>query len=76
MAVADDDVHILVIRVWREPGADPPFRARITFGDRQPAVGAVTSDPEDVMESVRSWLSERAHDRAGRDGGATSLDRE
>ena len=58
-----DDSGVLVIRVWREPGAEHPFRARITHGaEEPPATGAATSDPDEVLAAVREWLAERVRD--------------
>jgi hypothetical protein len=59
-----DEAGVLVIRVWREPDAEKPFRARITYGgERETAASTPTSDPDDVVEAVRRWLAERARDQ-------------
>ena len=58
-----DDSGVLVIRVWREPDAKSPFRARITQGAGETAtIGAATSDPDEVLAAVRQWLAERVRD--------------
>ena len=57
-----DTFDVLTIRVWREPDTERPFRARITYGGGDPKTAASipTTDPENVVETVRQWL--REHD--------------
>jgi hypothetical protein len=64
-AVDDDESGVLVIRVWCEPEADAPFRARITYGGEQQETETtrVTTDPEEILEAVRRWLRERTQHR-------------
>jgi hypothetical protein len=61
-----DDFGVLVIRVWREPDADQPFRARITYDgeDRATAATRPTTDPDAVLDAVRRWLDERSGDHS------------
>ncbi|HKC28306.1 MAG TPA: hypothetical protein VKB75_09865 [Jatrophihabitans sp.] len=61
----DDEFGVLVIRVWHEPGADVPFRARITYGgaDDQTAASASTGDPDEVVAAVRRWLHAQMQQR-------------
>jgi hypothetical protein len=50
--------RVLVITVWREGDAEHPLRARLTYGrasDDAPNT-VVTSDPDEVLETVRQWL--------------------
>jgi hypothetical protein len=65
MAIRDgvgDDSGVLVIRVWNEPDAEQPFRARITYGDdvQGTVASAPTTDPEDVVQAVRRWLDRQS----------------
>ncbi|MDT4906286.1 MAG: hypothetical protein QOH52_4302 [Pseudonocardiales bacterium] len=62
---AADDDGVLVIRVWRDPIGDAPFRARITYGedDHKTVASASTSDPDAVVRAVRRWLRERMRDQ-------------
>jgi hypothetical protein len=53
------DGGIMVIRVWTEAGAANGFRARLTFGrpEGEETRSVVSADVDDVVESVREWLS-------------------
>jgi len=49
----------MIIRVWNEPGHEHGFRARLTSdpgGGGEPQM-SVIADPENVLESVRTWLA-------------------
>jgi hypothetical protein len=61
----DDEFGVLVIRVWNEPDADAPFRARITYGGDQQETETtpVTTDPDEIVDAVRRWLRERMQHR-------------
>jgi hypothetical protein len=49
---------IMVIRVWNEAGTPSGFRARLTFGAGDgDSRSTVSADADDVVESVREWLS-------------------
>lgn len=49
---------IMVIRVWNEPGRADAFRARLTYGtDDDDAQSTVFAQGDEVLESVRAWLS-------------------
>ncbi len=62
-----EDFDVMVIRVWREPDADVPFRARVTCGrEDATTVGAVVDTAEDVVETVRRWLADPRWDRPSR----------
>jgi hypothetical protein len=57
---AGEGVGVLVIHTWRESDAEHPFRARVTYGraaDDAPAT-VVTTDPDEVVNTVRRWLTE------------------
>jgi len=58
-----DDVGVLVIRAWCEPGREPAFRARVlavsTTLEEVEEVGVATSVSE-AIDLVRGWLSESA----------------
>jgi hypothetical protein len=58
----DGDLGVLVIRVWLEPDADNPFRARLIYGDadEEAATTAVTTRPDEVLDAVRRWLDEHS----------------
>ncbi len=58
---AHDDFGVLVIRVWHEPGAQRPFRARIVYGDaeRELLASDATGNPDEVLDAVRKWLREQ-----------------
>jgi hypothetical protein len=51
---------VLVIQAWQEADADVPFRARVTYGrtaDDAPTT-VVTTDPDEVVDTVQRWLTE------------------
>jgi len=54
-----DDVGVLVIRAWCEPGREPAFRARVlavsTTLEEVEVVGVATSVGE-AVDLVRGWL--------------------
>jgi hypothetical protein len=57
-AASVEESRVLVITVWRERDAEHPLRARLTYGrasDDAPTT-VVTSDPGEVLETVRRWL--------------------
>lgn len=57
---AAERFDVLVIRVWRETDAQHPFRARVTYGlatDDAPTT-VVTTDPDEVVNTVQRWLTE------------------
>jgi len=64
MAHDDDQVALLVVRVWLEPGAAPPaMRARLTatsnLTDRDvPPEVRVAADVDAVCDHVRRWLGD------------------
>jgi hypothetical protein len=54
---------VLVIRVWREPGRDAPFRARVlSVGAslEQVHVVLVATSAREVLGAVDDWLGECA----------------
>ncbi|MDP9883211.1 hypothetical protein J2W21_000701 [Sinomonas atrocyanea] len=58
---AIEELGALVLRVWREPGAEQGLRVRIlaSEGQSEPASMAVVADPESALEAVRKWLEAR-----------------
>lgn len=56
-----EELGALVLRVWRERGADQGLRVRIlaSEGQSEPASMAVLADPEAAVEAVRKWLDAR-----------------
>jgi hypothetical protein len=51
---------VLVIQAWWETNTQPPFRARVTYGgtaDDAPTT-VVTTDPDEVVDTVQRWLTE------------------
>jgi hypothetical protein len=57
---AAERLGVLVIQAWRETDAQPPFRARVTYGrtaDDAPTT-VVTTDLEEVVDTVQRWLAE------------------
>jgi hypothetical protein len=49
---------VLLIRVWVEP-REPGFRARLLMGDpANPTSVRTVSSPEQVVETVRTWLDD------------------
>lgn len=50
---------VLLIRVWVEPHREPAFRARLLMGDpANPTSVCTMSSPEQVVETVRTWLAD------------------
>jgi hypothetical protein len=50
---------VLLIRVWVEPRREPGFRARLLMGDpTNPTSVRTVSSPEQVVETVRTWLAD------------------
>ena len=57
-SAAPPNSGIMVIRVWNEAGTPSGFRARLTFGaGDDESRSTVSADADDVVESVRAWLS-------------------
>jgi hypothetical protein len=55
---AAEHSRVLVIAAWREADAEHPVRVRLTYGrvsDDAPTT-VVTSDPDEVLDTVRQWL--------------------
>lgn len=65
------DGGTFVIRTWFEPGQEPGFRARVTYGESQggPQGTAAAMHPDEVLRLVEEWLSAQ---RGGRNGGRNS----
>lgn len=57
---AAERVGVLVIQAWRETHENQPFRARVTFGRTtdDAATTVVTTDPDEVVNTVQRWLRE------------------
>ena len=64
MTADNEHASVLVIRVWRESGAEPgDLRARLTQTLDVAAPGwdeAAAAGEEGILAAVRSWLSEVA----------------
>jgi hypothetical protein len=63
---ARERIGVLVIRAWREEGAETDaLRARITSTNdlAQPPVEAVSTSETEIVEIVRAWLG-RVAERA------------
>lgn len=64
MAADDEHASVLVIRVWREGGAEPgDLRARLTNALDLDAPGweeCAAAGEESIVAAVRSWLREVA----------------
>jgi hypothetical protein len=61
--MASGPERVMVIRIWSEPGRDPPFRARVVVlgsPDTPPQTLGVTTSVEVVEAWVRGWLDDRA----------------
>jgi hypothetical protein len=57
---AAERLGVLVIQAWRETDAQPPFRARVTYGrttDDAPTT-VVTTNPDEVVDTVQRWLAD------------------
>ena len=54
-----DELGMLVLRVWREPGSEEGLRIRIMAGEgaQEPVTVSVASEEESALESVRAWLA-------------------
>ena len=67
----DDQMHTMVIRVWREPTHQAGFRARLTTSWKDSPDPSVdfAATPEEVVERVRQWVFEIAE---GPENGASS----
>jgi hypothetical protein len=53
---------IMVVRVWNEGGRPDAFRARLTYGTGDDdSRSTVFADPDEVLESVRAWLTTFTH---------------
>ena len=64
---ATERVGVLVIQAWLETDARHPFRARVTFGRTtdDASTTVVTTDPDEVVNTVQRWLRELSY--PGRD---------
>ncbi|NUP74421.1 MAG: hypothetical protein HOQ07_07210 [Sinomonas sp.] len=65
-----EELGTLVLRVWKEPGAEHGVRIRVLTSDGawEPADLKVTPDPEAAVKSVRDWLGSRIAERHAGEG--------
>ncbi|WP_138443233.1 hypothetical protein [Sinomonas susongensis] len=57
-----EELGTLVLRVWKESGAEGDLRIRILASDGawEPSVMKVTGNPEEAVKSVSDWLGARS----------------
>lgn len=60
-----EELGTLVLRLWREAGADGGLRIRILASDGawEPADVTVTADSEAAVKTVSDWLAARTVDQ-------------